>query len=294
MLLYSDTPAKHRIGILIVALATLCFASLDTSAKWLVTHIPILEIVWLRLAIHALLAATWLIPQHGLKIFIVQDFRLQLIRSAMLAAMTALNFFALQYLQLAQTAAILFSSPILIAVISCYFYKEPLSTPKWCAIIGGFIGVLIILDPFGHGFHPAMILILIHATIFAFFNFLTRKIAAHSDPGVTQFYSALGPTIVLAPFVFFSWENITSTLDIFVIFLTGFFGFLSHFLLGLAYRYAKPATLSPFFYQQMIYMALFGWLVFGQTPNLHVIVGTILVIGSGLYLWFQEIHQENK
>jgi drug/metabolite transporter (DMT)-like permease len=44
----------------------------------------------------------------------------------------------------------------------------------------------------------------------------------------------------------------------------------------------------------MIYMALFGWLVFGQTPNLHVIVGTILVIGSGLYLWFQEIHQENK
>ena len=92
MLLYADTPAKHRIGILIVALATLCFASLDTSAKWLVTHIPILEIVWLRLAIHALLAATWLIPQHGLKIFIVQDFRLQLIRSAMLAAMTALNF----------------------------------------------------------------------------------------------------------------------------------------------------------------------------------------------------------
>lgn len=60
-----------------------------------------------------------------------------------------------------------------------------------------------------------------------------------------------------------------------------------------AHRYASAATLGPFLYQQIIYMTLLGWLVFGQVPGLLVIVGAAVVVTSGLYLlWLEMRHPE--
>jgi drug/metabolite transporter (DMT)-like permease len=169
----SIKPPSHRIlGILIASIATIFFAILDTSGKWLVQSFPVIEVVWIRFAVHMLLALISLIYAEGFKKLLIEDMWLHALRSAMLCTMTALNFYALQYLQLAQTAAILFSSPIIIALISSFVHHERLTLVKWFAVIAGFFGVLIILDPFGYHFHPAMLLVLAHATIFAFFNFL--------------------------------------------------------------------------------------------------------------------------
>ena len=287
-------PSQRIIGIVIASIATLFFAILDTSGKWLVQSFPVIEVVWVRFAVHMLLALICLLYAEGFKKLLIEDIRLHALRSVMLCTMTALNFYALQYLQLAQTAAILFSSPIIIALISSFSQHERLTTVKWVAIIAGFLGVLIILDPFGYHFHPAMLLVLAHATIFALFNFLSKRIAAKSSPLVTQFYSALGPTILLLPFLFNHWRAPSLPLEFGVFFCAGLFGFLSHNLISVAYRYANPATIAPFFYQQMIWMVLLGWLIFDQIPTWNVYAGTLLVIGSGLYLVLHELKQEKK
>ncbi len=287
-------PSQRIIGIIIASIATLFFAILDTSGKWLVQSFPVIEVVWVRFAVHMLLALICLLYAEGFKKLLIEDIRLHALRSVMLCTMTALNFYALQYLQLAQTAAILFSSPIIIALISSFSQHERLTTVKWVAIIAGFLGVLIILDPFGYHFHPAMLLVLAHATIFALFNFLSKRIAAKSSPLVTQFYSALGPTILLLPFLFNHWRAPSLPLEFGVFFCAGLFGFLSHNLISVAYRYANPATIAPFFYQQMIWMVLLGWLIFDQIPTWNVYAGTLLVIGSGLYLVLHELKQEKK
>lgn len=287
-------PSHRILGILIASIATIFFAILDTSGKWLVQSFPVIEVVWIRFAVHMLLALISLIYAEGFKKLLIEDMWLHALRSAMLCTMTALNFYALQYLQLAQTAAILFSSPIIIALISSFVHHERLTLVKWFAVIAGFFGVLIILDPFGYHFHPAMLLVLAHATIFAFFNFLSKRIAAKSSPLVTQFYSALGPTILLLPFLINYWQVPSLPIDYGVFFCAGLFGFLSHNLISVAYRYANPATISPFFYQQMIWMVLLGWLIFNQVPTWNVYAGTLLVIGSGLYLVLHELKQEKK
>jgi len=288
----STNPSSQRIiGIFIASIATIFFAILDTSGKWLVQSFPVIEVVWVRFAVHMLLAFVWLIFAEGFKKLLIEDGWLHVLRSAMLGTMTALNFFALQYLQLAQTAAILFSAPIIIALISSFLHHEKLTPIQWCAIIAGFIGVLIILDPFGYHFHPAMLLVLAHATIYALFNFLSKRIAAKSSPLVTQFYSALGPTVVLLPFLFQSWQSPSFAIEYGVFFCAGLFGFLSHNFISIAYRYANPSTISPFFYQQMIWMVLLGWLIFDQVPTWNVYAGTLLVVGSGLYLVLHELKQ---
>ena len=293
-MLRDNTSKNRQKGILIASLGTLFFATLDTSGKWLVQTLPVMEVVWLRFFIHTVTSSIFLSPRYGWAIFKISNYKLQLIRVIMMIAMTSLNFIALQYLQLAQTGAVQFSVPIMIAVMSSWWFKDHLPLKNWVAIIAGFLGVIIILNPWGHNFHPVMFLALFNAMIYAAFNLITRKVAATDHPAATQLMSALGPTILLLPFVFFNWKNPTSTLDWFVAIAMGASGFLGHFCLALSYRYAKANVLSPFFYQQIIYMTALGWLVFDQIPDMSVIIGAVIVVISGLYLLLQEINTGEK
>jgi len=288
IMLHADTPAKRRTGILLGSLVTIAFSVLDTAGKWLSTHIPLIEIVWIRFAVAAIIALIVVLPKTNIQEFKHENLKIQSLRAIMMISMTVLNFAGLKYLQLAQANAILFSSPIIIALISSIFLKEKLSINIWIAILGGFFGVLVILDPLGTSFHPAMFFILAHATIYALFNILTRKMAASSSPDVTIVYSTVLPTILLLPLVIPQWQAPTGWIDYLVFFITGLFGFLGHYLLAIAYRFAKPTTISPFFYQQILYMIFLGWLIFGQIPQLNVLFGAVIVVACGLYLLLKE------
>ena len=294
MMLHADTPSKRRIGILLGSLVTIAFSILDTAGKWLSTHIPLIEIVWLRFVIAAIIALIVVLPKTDLKSFYQESIKIQCLRATMMTSMTFLNFAGLKYLQLAQANAILFSSPIIIGLISSLFLKEKLSINIWIAIIGGFLGVLLIIDPFGTSFHPAMFFVLGHATIYALFNILTRKMAANSSPNVTIVFSTVLPSLVLLPLVIPIWKTPSEGMDYVVFLIAGLFGFLGHYLLTIAYRFAKPTTISPFFYQQILYMIFLGWLIFDQIPNSNVIVGAVIVIACGLYLFFMENMREKN
>jgi drug/metabolite transporter (DMT)-like permease len=103
-------------------------------------------------------ASALLAPRYGVELLRVRDWKLQALRAAMLAAMTALNFWALQYLQLAETGAIQFSVPLLIALFSAWWLGERLDARRWLAIVAGFAGVLLVIRPGSQAFHPAILL----------------------------------------------------------------------------------------------------------------------------------------
>ena len=181
-----DTARNRQLGIAMVSVTTLCFAALDSSAKWLVMVLPVFQVVWLRFVTHSLLGILVLTPKYGWALYRTGQPRLQLLRALMQAVMTALNFWALQYLQLDVTGAIQFSVPILIAVISARLLGERLDARRWIAILVGFAGVLLIVRPGSQGFHPAIILSLLNAVLYALFNMLTRRLAATQLPATKQ------------------------------------------------------------------------------------------------------------
>jgi drug/metabolite transporter (DMT)-like permease len=287
-MLEQDTPHNRRLGIAMVSVTTLCFAALDSSAKWLVMVLPVFQVVWLRFVTHSLIGMLVLTPKYGWALYRTGQPRLQLLRALMQAVMTGLNFWALQYLQLDVTGAIQFSVPILIAVISAKLLGERLDARRWIAILVGFAGVLLIVRPGSQGFHPAIILSLINAVLYALFNMLTRRLAATELPATTQLWSAMGAAVLLTPFGIMNWTPPQDAVSWFLVLSMGVFGGLGHLMVTQAHRYASAAVLGPFLYQQIIYMTLFGWLIFGHVPDVAVIGGASIVVASGLYLLYRE------
>ncbi len=290
-MLHLDSAQGRRVGIGLVTLTTLCFATLDASAKWLIQTLPVLEVVWLRFLFHTLLTSALLAPVYGRDMLRLRRTGLHLLRALMLASMTALNFWALQYLQLAETGAIQFSVPLLIALFSAWWLGERLDWKRWLAILVGFAGVLLVIRPGTQGFHPAILLSVLNALLYAGFNMLARSMAATESPAATQLMSALGATVVLAPFALAQWQT-PPTLQAWALLIgCGLFGGFGHFFVAQAHRYASAATLGPFLYQQILYMTLWGWLLFGQVPDAPVLIGAAIVVASGLALLWIEMRR---
>ena len=130
-----------------------------------------------------------------------------MVRALMFMAMTGINFWALQYLQLTVTSSIFFSVPLIIALASASVLGEKLDAGRWIAILAGFAGVLVIVRPWGAEFHPAMLASVVNAILYAVFMMMTRRLAAYDSPETIQYLPAVGAAIGLAPFALAAWES---------------------------------------------------------------------------------------
>ena len=287
-MLQADSARNRLVGIGIVSTTYLLFTLLDGSAKWLVGTMPVIMVVWLRFVMHAIIAGALFFPLRGMALVRTSHWRWHALRAVMFIVMTGLNFWALQYLQLTVTTAIQFTVPIIIALVSALLLGEKIGTARWIAILAGFAGVLVIIRPGSTEFHPAMLASVANTILYAIFMLLTRRLAAYDSPETIQYLPAVGAAVALTPFAIASWEWPDTWLEWTVACLLGVLGGTGHYLLAVAHRYASSAVLSPFAYQQVIYMTIFGYVVFGDVPGAPVWIGAAIVIASGLYLFHRE------
>ena len=287
-MLHADSAANRLAGIGFVSAAYLLFTLLDGSAKWLVGSMPVIMVVWLRFVMHALIGGAVLFPLRGVALIRTRYWRWHAVRALMFVAMTGINFWALQYLQLTVTSSIFFTVPIIIALIGTLFLGERLDAARWVAIAAGFAGVLFIVRPGSAAFHPAMLASVVNALLYAVFMLMTRRLAAYESPETIQYLPAVGAALLLTPFAVAGWEWPDTWLEWTVACLLGVFGAMGHYFLAAAHRYARSSTLAPFLYQQVVYMALFGYVVFGDVPAPAVWSGAAIVVASGLYLFHRE------
>jgi drug/metabolite transporter (DMT)-like permease len=287
-LLLPDSARNRLTGVAVASAAYLSFGLLDACAKLLVRTLPVPEVVWLRFAAHVLFMLVPLAHAGGLRSARVRRPGLQLVRAAMLVSMTALNFWALQYLQLAETGAVQFTVPILVALLASWLLGERLGARRWAAVVVGFGGVLLIVRPGTQAFHPAILLSLANAVIYALFTLVTRRLAATDTPEATNVLSAVGAVVLIAPFAISGWRTPATATEWAAIAVAGLAGGTGHLFLAHAYRFAPASTIAPFMYQQILYMTGFGFLFFGDVPSSAVLAGGAVVVASGLYLIWRE------
>jgi drug/metabolite transporter (DMT)-like permease len=279
--------ASYGIGVLLVA--QLFFLLLDPSAKWLgATGMPVTEIIFVRYFVHVALLVLFFLPAQGPAIFVTSDWRLELLRGLFLLGTTVFNFFALQFLPLTITTALMFTMPLIICALSVPLLGERVGWRRWIAILVGFGGILIITRPGSESFHPAAILSLLGAVCAALYSIFTRKLAGIDSAATQQLYAGLIALICIAPFAFNGWVWPQDAAGWFAFIAIGASGVLAHQLMTVAHRFAPPSTLAPFNYLQILYMAVVSWLVFNQPPDVWFFAGAPVIIGSGLYVWLRE------
>ncbi len=274
-------------GIALMIAAFTTFAALDTTAKYLVQFYPPEQVVWARYTGHCVLALVILWPRNGAALLRSRRLGTQVLRSLLLFATTCTNFVALQYLQLAETSAIFFSTPLIVALLSVPLLGERIGPRRWTAIMIGFLGVLVVVRPGLGLMHWAAGLSLLTAIGAALYQITTRKLAGVDPAATTQFYTALVGTLAITPLVPFTWQAPDLT-GVLLMALLGALGGFGHWLLILAHRMAPAPILAPFNYTQIAPMVLLGFLVFGDLPDVWTVTGAGVVLASGLYLLYRE------
>ena len=281
-----DASYPHALrGIGLMVLATFCFGCLDTMSKYLVAYYPASALVWLRYVMQTVVMMAIFLPRMGARLVRTSSPLVQALRSLMLVFSSVVFVVALNHMQIAEVASIVFLAPIIVALVGGPLLGERVGTRTWLALAGGFAGVLLIIRPGGSAFTWWALLPLGCAFLFAGYQILTRKLAGHDDPITTLFYPGAIAIFAIPPVFPGSISGLPAVpLHAAMLAGIGILGAVGHFLLIRAHGLAPATLLAPFGYTQLLVVLVLGWLVFGQLPDGVALTGIALIAGSGLGL----------
>ncbi len=275
---------KHEFkGITLLLIATFLFASLDTSSKYLTTWFAVPLIVWARYLVHLIFMLVAIAPSMGREIIITKRPLLMLFRGLMLSSSSLFVVMAFRTLPLSETTALVFISPLLVALLAGPLLGEKIPLRNWLATITGFCGVLLIARPGGAVFGTGILYALACALCYAAYQILTRKLSS-TEPAMRQlFYGALIGTLSLSFVIPHYWTGeLPTQSQAMLITSLGLMGAMGHFLLIRAFRETPASILSPLLYVQLVWVTLLGWIVFDQFPDFLALLGMLIIGTSSL------------
>jgi drug/metabolite transporter (DMT)-like permease len=287
--LSAGVPARlHRplLGIALILAMAACFAVLDTSAKRLGQVLPVLVVLWARYAFQAVAMTLWLVRRDRHLLRAVHP-RFQIVRGMLLLTVSALGFYGLRLMPVAEFTAVVMLTPVLVTVLATVVLKEPLTLLRALLVAGGLSGALIIVRPGSGLFGWAALIPAAAALCYAAFQLLTRRLAGIEHPFTTHFYTGVvGTAIASAAFALVPtelWSSLAGLPAHFValLLLVGLLGTVGHLLLILAMGMAPVALLMPFTYAQILFAMLAGWLAFSHVPDGWAVAGMAVIAACG-------------
>lgn len=267
-----------------MCLAVALISAQEAMAKYLGQELPVLQVIGARYFGHLLLMAVVLMPRHGLGLFKAKRPRVQIGRSVLLLIDTALFFFSLTLIGLAEATAIFFSVPILVVLLSIPLLGERVGWRRLVAVAIGFAGMLVIIRPGSDVIGIGALLTFGAAFCASLFNIITRKLADEDPVPVTMFYTALAGAVIMMLIVPFIWESPVGWQQWTALLLIGIAGGTAHSCIIASHVFAPASTVAPFMYSQIFWALGFGYLFFGALPDQFTVLGGVVVIASGIYL----------
>jgi drug/metabolite transporter (DMT)-like permease len=295
------TRPRPLLGIGLMLLMGVCFATLDTTAKYLGQTLPVLVVLLARYAVQALVMAGWLglrWLRGGSNLFKTAHPRFQLLRGGLLLATSALLFFGIQFMPVAEFTAVGMLTPVLVTILAATFLHERVSLLRALLVAGGFVGALIVVRPGSGLFGWAACIPLLMALIYASFQLLTRQLSGLEHPLTTHFYTGLVGTLIVAlaagalhPVQAWAALQASPPSIWFFLLLAGCAGTAGHLCLILALGVAPMPVLMPFTYLQIGFASVAGWVAFRHLPDGWAFVGMAVVAACGaasVWLNFRE------
>jgi len=280
---------RARLGILLMLLAWFMFSLVDTGAKWsALLGYSAAQIAFFRYLGHFAVATPLALARDPSSLRVPSHFGLVTLRALLLVFATLSNFYILQVLPLTVTSAIMFSTPVIVLLLSVLLLKERVGPWRIGAIFLGFAGVLVVIQPFGAAFHPAMLLAVMNATFLAIYSLITRQLAGKVSTDVMQLWMGIWGVVILTPPALWLWRWPEDLKTWGVLISLGIFAWAGHQWLTTAHRFATANTLMPFTYSFLLYLTVFSYVIFGHIPSLWTILGATIIMASGLIIWHRE------
>lgn len=222
---------------------------------------------------------------------------MNLLRGVLHGAASLMFFAAVKYMPLADVFAIYFVEPFILTALSALFLKERVGWRRWLAIVVGFGGAMIVIQPSYAIFGLTALLPVACAFLFALYMFLNRAIGEADSPMTMQTMSGIGGTLImgaallagtdtgasdLAPSLPSSW------LGLGLLVLLGSISGYIHLLIVRAFRLAPLSVLAPFQYFEIIAATVLGYALFGEFPDASKWTGVAIIVGSGLFILWRE------
>jgi drug/metabolite transporter (DMT)-like permease len=283
--IHSDERSARLAGIGLMLFGACMFAFGDALGKVLVASYPVSELLLLRAAVPLaiLLALIW---RQRASLPRLERPGLQLLRMVLSTAEVAAFFVAVVYLPLADVITYYLACPIFVTALSALVLREKVGWRRWSAVVVGFCGVLIALQPSAQTVSWPALIALAGSFCFAVLMIVTRSLRATPDIvlAATQFAGTFSVGAVLAPFV---WVK-PGLPDLGLFVLAGCISIVALLCVNRSLKLAPASVVVPYQYSMIVWAVMFGYVVFGDVPSVATIVGAAIIIGAGLYIFIRE------
>jgi drug/metabolite transporter (DMT)-like permease len=273
-------------GMLWMAATGLLFTLLNSTMKKLSHELDSWLVGFLRYLLGALVMLAPAL-RLGVRQLWPKAPRLQLVRGLFHAGGMLLWFAALPMVEIAELTAIGFSGPIFICLGAALFLNERMTGARWAAVLVGFSGVLLVVNPFAaggfSGISRGMLLMLASAPVFAG-SFLVAKVLTRLDrPDVMVLWQHLVVSLLLLPFAFALW-TMPSPAQWVLLVLCGFLGAGGHYCMTRAFRVADISAVQSVKFLELVWAAILGFLMFDTVPAGWTLAGGVVILASTLWL----------
>ena len=282
-------------GISLMVITTFMFSSMDGVSRYLAENNNVFTLVTMRYWFIAfvMMVTCLFIKNRVSNILNTKQPYIQFSRGVILSLNNCLVVYTFTLLGLVETHAIIACYPLIVAGLSVPFLGERFGWRRWMAIFTGFIGVIIILRPNTNVISEGSIFAIVGAIMFAIYLILTRYVS-RSDTAITSFFwTGIGGTVTMSLISLFIWDNILKE-DYLWLLLMCILSAGSHFMMVKTLQVAEASVVQPFSYLQLVFGSIIGVTIFSESIDLMIVIGALVVIGSGLFTTWREYKIKHK
>ena len=274
----------NRIGILAMVGAMGCFIVNDSLVKYASQTMPATQLIFVRGVMASLLVLA-VAHATGATRKVREIARGWVAVRAVVDAMATMLFLAsLFHLPLANATAINMASPLIITVLAAMFLGERLGASRWIAIIVGFAGVLLIIQPRTDGFDGYALVCLLSTVLLSVRDVVTRRVHSAVPSILITLSNTIAVTLFAALLSIFETWRAFSAYEVGYLAVVAVFLATAYYLLVVSTRHADLSLIAPFRYTALLFATVAGFVVWGDTPNALAWGGIALVVGSGIYV----------
>ena len=299
-------------GIILILLAMMVFSIQDGIMKHIYSFVSLYEVYLVRTIVSFVLILLFLILTKKPIVFKSQYPILTFCRVILFFFGFSSFYISLTILPLGTATALFFVTPFLITIFAHFFLKEEIGPRRWSAVAVGFVGVYITLNPDFSNFNYLSLLPILCAFCYSS-SMIIIKITSDKDSVYTQTFAFYIGAIIFSiifyfiigdgrfnisdhpssQFIFREWfVDLENSISFMI--TTGITATVAFQLLFRAYSIASPAVVSPFEYSILLWSLLIGWFYFDEIPTLNTVMGILIIVSSGIYIFMREKAQDQS